>query len=133
MTHPPASPVRPGLRVSDAERAAAMDRLSAHAAAGRLSMEELEERVAATYAAVSTGDLSAVEADLPDLTPQPRRETRSNGWAALPLMILALILVVLTILASVLVGHPVVLPLLALLLWRQLQRSGRVPTFRRTW
>ena len=128
MTTPTASSVpvlRPGLRASDAERAAATDRLSAHAAAGRLSLEELEQRVAASYAAVTAGDLSVVEADLPDLTPQPRRATPSTGSAALPLTLVALILVVLTILASVLVGHPVMLPLFAFVVWRLVQRSGR--------
>lgn len=128
-TAAPAPLTRQGLRVSDVERDAVADRLSVHAAAGRLSLEEHEQRVAAAHVAVLNGDLSALEADLPDLTPQLRREARSPGWPALPLMLL-----VLTVLASVLVGHPVVMPLLAFFVWRQLRRSGRhVPADFKTW
>ncbi len=40
-----------GLRVSDRERERAVDLLSAHAAEGRLSVEELEARIDAALAA----------------------------------------------------------------------------------
>jgi hypothetical protein len=53
------------LRVGDRERAEAADRLSAHAAAGRLSIDELEQRLEAVHSAVLARDLHAVEADLP--------------------------------------------------------------------
>ena len=75
------------LRVGDAERAAAAERLSAHAAAGRLSLEELEERLAAANAAVHGRDLAALEADLPGPpAPAPRRPPalRPPLWPVLP-------------------------------------------------
>ena len=128
MTIPTASSVPVfwrDLRVGDAERAAVADSLAAHAAAGRLGLDELERRWAAAYAAVIAGDLSVLEADLPDLTPPPQREPRSTGRPAVPLRLVTLTLVALTVLGSVLVGHPVVLPLLAFALWRLVQRSHR--------
>jgi len=105
------------MRVGDAERAAAAERLSAHAAAGRLTMEELEERLAAANAAVHGRDLAALEADLPGPpAPAPRRPpaVRPPLWPALPVLLVAL-----AIAASVAVGHPVGFPLLlAFVLWR---------------
>jgi hypothetical protein len=53
------------VRVSDAERAAAVDRLAAHFRDGRIDEEELEERTAAANAARTRGELAQLEADLP--------------------------------------------------------------------
>lgn len=57
------------MRIGDLERAAATDRLAAHAAAGRLSTEELETRVDAIHQATTAGDLLDVERDLPGRQP----------------------------------------------------------------
>ncbi len=53
------------LRVSDAEREAAAARLGEHCAAGRLTLEELAERVGTAMAAVTDADLAPLFADLP--------------------------------------------------------------------
>ena len=53
------------LRASDAEREALVDALRDHAAEGRLSTEELEERTGAAYAATTRGELVALRRDLP--------------------------------------------------------------------
>jgi Domain of unknown function (DUF1707)/Cell wall-active antibiotics response 4TMS YvqF len=53
------------LRASDAEREALVDALRDHAAEGRLTTEELEERTGAAYAATTRGDLVALRRDLP--------------------------------------------------------------------
>jgi hypothetical protein len=55
----------PGMRASDADREAVANSLRRHCAAGRLEVEELEERLAATFAARVVGDLEALLADLP--------------------------------------------------------------------
>jgi len=73
----------PGLRASDTERESTVDLLREHGAAGRLDVDELEQRVGAAYAARTHGDLSALLADLPARTPArvvagPRRH--DNGW-----------------------------------------------------
>jgi hypothetical protein len=55
------------VRVSDFDREQAVDDLKAHAAAGRLSVEELSDRVAAAYGAETFGDLADLISDLPEL------------------------------------------------------------------
>ena len=56
----------PELRVSDAEREATVVRLREAGGEGRLTLEELAERVEAADAARTRGDLDALTADLPD-------------------------------------------------------------------
>jgi DNA-binding CsgD family transcriptional regulator len=53
------------LRVSDAERAAALARLGKHHAAGRLSADDLSERSALARSAVTRSDLRALFQDMP--------------------------------------------------------------------
>ena len=54
------------LRASDAEREQLVDRLRDHAAEGRLTTDELEERTAAAFAATTRGELVALRRDLPE-------------------------------------------------------------------
>jgi hypothetical protein len=54
------------IRVSDADREQVAERLREHYAAGRLSSDELDERLSATLSAKTFGDLRAVMADLPE-------------------------------------------------------------------
>jgi hypothetical protein len=61
------------LRIGDAERDAAAERLRGHAAAGRLTVEELDERLGRALAARTRADLAVVEHDLP----RPRRRDPS--------------------------------------------------------
>jgi Domain of unknown function (DUF1707) len=56
----------PELRVSDAEREATVVRLREAGGEGRLTLEELAERVELADAARTRGDLDALTADLPD-------------------------------------------------------------------
>jgi hypothetical protein len=53
------------LRVADADREQVVDELREHAGAGRLTSEELEERVGEAYKASTRADLDAVRIDLP--------------------------------------------------------------------
>lgn len=59
---PPSSPT---LRASDAERERTATLLRDHAAAGRLTPEELDQRLDAAYAARTVGELEALAHDLP--------------------------------------------------------------------
>jgi len=63
------------LRASDEERDRAAAEIRAHFAAGRLSDEELNERLDAIYKARTQGDLRTLRSDLPALagTPDPAR------------------------------------------------------------
>jgi hypothetical protein len=58
----------PGLRASDADREAVVDRLHRAASEGRLDPDELEERIASAYAAKYCTDLDVLVADV---TPPP--------------------------------------------------------------
>ena len=103
-----------GLRIGDRERTAAAERLSAHHAAGRLSVDELEQRLERANAAVYAHELDELEADLPRRVPA-RRDLRP------PLAPLAFALIALGVAGSIAVGHPLV-PLFvvaAFLLWRR--------------
>jgi hypothetical protein len=77
------------VRLSDQEREALFERLSRHAAAGRLDVAELERRVEAVAAAQTREEATAVLADLPPLAPgapasgRPRRG-RGHGDADAP-------------------------------------------------
>jgi hypothetical protein len=53
------------LRIADAERDAATADLGEHYAAGRLTLDELHERVDAVLTAKTFGQLAAIMADLP--------------------------------------------------------------------
>jgi hypothetical protein len=53
------------LRVSDAEREGLVDELHEHTVAGRLTAEELDERLEAVYRAKTRADLDTLRADLP--------------------------------------------------------------------
>ena len=62
----PGQPLPRGeLRVSDQDREATLGRLGDHAAAGRLTLDELEERAAQVLEAKTRADLDTVTKDLP--------------------------------------------------------------------
>lgn len=106
------------VRAGDRERAEAGQRPSAHAAAGRLSMDELEQRLEAAQTAVWARDLLTLETDLPVLSRRPAA-SRRVPLAAITVLIAAM-------LASVLVGHPVApLFIAAALVWAVPPRSAR--------
>jgi Domain of unknown function (DUF1707) len=60
----PAAP--PAPRASDADRDIAADILCAAVADGRLTLDELDDRVAAALSARTMGELAVLIADLPD-------------------------------------------------------------------
>jgi Domain of unknown function (DUF1707) len=71
------SPSGPGVRASDADRERLVDELNEHAVAGRISTDELEERLTATYAARTTAELDALRRDLP-VTPRQAALTHAQ-------------------------------------------------------
>jgi hypothetical protein len=62
---------RPDLRASDADRDEVVTLLRRHASAGRLTVDELDERCAQALSAVTYGDLGKLLDDLPG-DPPPR-------------------------------------------------------------
>ena len=109
-------PVAPHmLRIGDAERDAAAADLGEHYAAGRLSLDELNERLDAVFSSKTLGQLTRIMADLPRLRrpdwvpmawppdgfpPHERRPAtpsdRAGRFAALSLLILAMVIWLLT-------------------------------------
>lgn len=60
-----------GIRASDAEREAVVERLREAAVEGRLTLQELTERTEAAYTATTRAELALLTADLPDGAPGP--------------------------------------------------------------
>jgi hypothetical protein len=73
------------MRASDAEREHTADALRDHYAAGRLSSEELDERLDVAYKASTVQQLAQLRADLPELPAPPatRRAELSQRQAQL--------------------------------------------------
>src|SRR3954469_12193257 len=72
------------LRAADSDRTAVATVLGKHMAAGRLTVEEYEDRLARAYAAKTYGDLDALTVDLPGSAPARRPDagaTRSKELA----------------------------------------------------
>jgi len=63
------------LRVSDQERERAVQEIQQHFAAGRLTQDELDERVQAAYRAQTQDGLAALRRDLPRLPVSPAQRT----------------------------------------------------------
>jgi hypothetical protein len=64
----------PNLRASDEQRERAAQEIREHFAAGRLTDEELSERVQSVYSARTQGELRGLLADLPKLPATPAQQ-----------------------------------------------------------
>jgi len=67
------------VRLSDGDREQLLAQLKAHAAAGRLSLEELERRVGLVLSAADTEALAPALSDLPPLRAAAERPRRARG------------------------------------------------------
>jgi hypothetical protein len=74
------------LRIGDAEREATAAELREHFAAGRLTLEEFNQRLDAVFAAKTQADLTRITRDLPHVrsggTPLPSARTRPGPLLA---------------------------------------------------
>jgi hypothetical protein len=93
----PSTEPRPAVRASDAEREAVAARLRDAAAAGRLTMSEADERLAAAYAAVTRDELTPLTADLPAETPAAPARLQLTSGARRALAVHAAIVFVLAV------------------------------------
>jgi Flp pilus assembly protein TadB len=93
--HRPAE-ANPGLRVSDAERAAAADRLSAHYSDGRLDQAEFDERLDQAMKAKTHSDLTGLFADLPDTQGPDSAAGRRDSQPRRHRVVLLVLVVVIT-------------------------------------
>lgn len=74
----------PPLRASDSDRDVVIDRLRAHHLAGRLTVEELEQRIGRAHAAITLADLDALQDDLPELVEPPARRPATASVPRMP-------------------------------------------------
>ncbi|MFI0405289.1 DUF1707 domain-containing protein [Actinomadura sp. 3N508] len=76
----------PDLRASDADRDRTAESLREHCAEGRITMDELQERLEAVYAAKTLGQLQEVTSDLPEedlyQLPVPASQAKSTASPA---------------------------------------------------
>jgi hypothetical protein len=75
----------PDLRIGDADREAAAATLREHYAQGRLTLEEFNQRLDATFAATTQSQLRHITRDLPHVPAPPAalrswRDYQSGGW-----------------------------------------------------
>ena len=135
------------LRASDAERERVVDFLRENSLVGRLTHDELDERIGLAYAAVTRGDLERLLVDLPrgdarHPAPRPRRASAPVakkrepsgvmvlvGLAALaiPMAIMAGVVVALAAVfaLSVVVGPFVIVALILIAALRRRRPPGR--------
>ncbi len=98
---------RASIKASDADREQIAERLRKATGEGRLLAEELEERLEATFAARTYGELDAVVADLPGVTVRRHERPRPpvfNPIHVIALFILAPVIVSLVLAAAVIVA-----------------------------
>jgi Domain of unknown function (DUF1707) len=74
----------PEMRVGHAEREAVAAELREHYASGRLTLEELNERLDKAFAAKTRSDLDALMTDLPSVRPFSATGTGGQQYAAGP-------------------------------------------------
>jgi hypothetical protein len=98
---------RANLKASDADREQIAERLRHATAEGRLLAEELEERLEATFAARTYGELDAVVTDLPGMPVRRRERPETLPWLR-PVPIVALVLLA-PVLFSLLLAAAVVM------------------------
>ena len=81
----PSSDLAPHIRASDADRERTAAFLKRHCAEGRLTPEELSERLEAVYGARTLGELGRVTTDLPrgSRPPAPREPARRSATPAI--------------------------------------------------
>ncbi|GAB2591774.1 DUF1707 SHOCT-like domain-containing protein [Microlunatus antarcticus] len=131
QARPPAPPVRTGpVRIGDAERDEALDKLGEHFAAGRLTREELDERTDAAIGARFESDLEEIFRDLPERSREVVvRRSPPRAVAVLPVAVAALVpLLVLAVVASIFLHGAIFIgPVVWLLL---LSGMGRRPHHR---
>jgi hypothetical protein len=96
----------PALRASDDDRDTVLQALERHTAAGRLSLEEFDQRSTAALAAVTLDELAALIADLPKLPDGPALPAESAGHGRHLVLLFVLAFVTLAALVAMMLLHP---------------------------
>jgi hypothetical protein len=94
------------LRASDDDRDIVLQALERHLAAGRLQLDEFDQRSTAALAAVTLDDLAPLTSDLPELAGEPELGGRSAGHVRHLLLVFAIAFATLAVLAVMMLLHP---------------------------
>jgi len=96
----------PGLRAADDDRDTVLQTLERHVAAGRLTLDEFDQRSSAALAAVTLDDLAVLTADLPKLPAEPARQVEAAGHARHLVLLFVIAFVALAVLVAMMLLHP---------------------------
>jgi hypothetical protein len=96
----------PALRASDDDRDVVLQALERHLAAGRLSLDEFDQRSTAALTAVTLTDLGHLTGDLPELTGEPARPVEPPSNARHLILLFVIAFVALAALVAIMLVHP---------------------------
>jgi hypothetical protein len=96
----------PGLRAADDDRDTVLQTLERHVAAGRLTLDEFDQRSTAALAAVTLDDLAVLTADLPELPAELARQAEPAGHERHLVLLFAIAFVALAVLVAMMLLHP---------------------------
>lgn len=96
----------PALRASDDDRDLVLKALERHFAAGRLNLDEFDQRSTAALAAVTRDDLAALTADLPELTGEPARPVEPASHTRHLALLFVIAFATLAALVAMMLLHP---------------------------
>jgi Domain of unknown function (DUF1707) len=96
----------PGLRASDDDRDTVLQALERHAAVGRLSLDEFDQRSTAALVAVTLDDLAVLTADLPELAAEPTQPVPQASHARHLVLLFLIAFVTLAVLVAMMLLHP---------------------------
>lgn len=126
----------PNLRASDADREATADRLRQHHTDGRIDSEEFQERLDTCYAAKTVGELDELMRDLPTDPARGASGARTSGGLfgclrMIPIVPIILAIVAIHLIAGLLSGLWILIPLLFLARFTIFRHGFRVRSGRR--
>jgi Domain of unknown function (DUF1707) len=96
----------PGLRAADDDRDSVLRTLEQHAAAGRITLDEFDQRSTAALAAVTLDDLARLTADLPELPAEPTPVDEPPGHERHLVLLFVIAFVALAALVVMMLLHP---------------------------
>ena len=96
----------PGLRASDDDRDTVLRALERHVAAGRLNLDEFDQRSTAALVALTLDDLATLTADLPELPDELAQPVESAGHVQHVVLLFVIAFVALAALVAMMLLHP---------------------------
>jgi len=96
----------PALRASDDDRDTVLQALERHLAAGRLTLDEFDQRSTAALGAVTLDELAPLTSDLPPLLREPARPVEPTRHTPHLALIFLIAFVTLAALVAMMLLHP---------------------------